>query len=277
MDLTGKTIFLTGATSGIGRETALALAPSAGELLLHGPEPEAAVNNLVNEVQLRLRPGGRVVYLQADYGRLEDVVRLAEQVRLQTQELHVLINNAAIPGAPDRAMSSDGNELTFQVNYLAPVALTALLREHLQTEAGGRIVNISSATHLSATLHWDDLDLAVGYAPTTAYAQSKLALVTYTCWLAAQLPAPDIEAVSMHPGVISTGLLHAMFSIGGEPARLAAHRIVAVASRTADNGSYYDEARQAAPNPIALDIEAQNRLHELTALRLNGLVKAIDT
>jgi NAD(P)-dependent dehydrogenase (short-subunit alcohol dehydrogenase family) len=272
MDLTGKSVLLTGATSGIGRATALALAPSAGVLLLHGPEPSAAVTELIDEVRLRLRPGGEVTYLQADYGDLVRVAQLAEQVVSRTDHLQLLINNAARPGPPARTMSSDGNELTLQVNYLAPIALTSLLREHMQGHGGARIVNISSATHLSATLRWDDLDLGTGYSPTTAYAQSKLALVIYTCWLAGRLSPPDAEVVSMHPGVISTRLLHSMFPLGGDPPEDAADRVVAVACRSGDNGTYYDEAKPAEPNPLALDHGAQSRLHGLTALRLAGVV-----
>jgi NAD(P)-dependent dehydrogenase (short-subunit alcohol dehydrogenase family) len=271
MDLAGTSMLVTGATSGIGRATALALAPSAGLLLLHGPEPDGAVAELRDEVQSRMRPGGRAVYLQAGYGHLARVARLAEQVASRTDQLQLLINNAACPGPPVRSMSSDGNELTLQVNYLAPIALTSLLRDHLHGHDGARIVNVSSATHLSATLHWDDLDLATGYSPTTAYAQSKLALVVYSRWLADQLPAPDVEVVSMHPGVISTRLLHSMFPISGEPPENGAERVVAVASGFGDTGTYYDEAKAAEPNPMALDHEVQKQLHELTAARLAGV------
>jgi NAD(P)-dependent dehydrogenase (short-subunit alcohol dehydrogenase family) len=273
VDLTGKAVLLTGATSGIGRATALALAPSAGLLLLHGPESDGAATELLDEVRRRLRPGARAVYLHADYGHLDRVARLAELVHSHTEQLHLLINNAALPGPPVRTVSSDGNELTLQVNYLAPTALTSLLRPQLHGDGGGRIVNVSSATHLSAALRWDDLDLGAGYSPTTAYARSKLALVTYSCWLADRLPGPGVEVVSMHPGVVSTRLLRAMFSLGGESPDAAADRIVAVASAAGDNGSYYDEATPAAPNPQALDHEAQCRLLRLTALRLKGVAK----
>jgi NAD(P)-dependent dehydrogenase (short-subunit alcohol dehydrogenase family) len=266
-------VLLTGATSGIGRATALALAPSAALLLLHGPESSGAMTELVDEVRPRLRPGGRAVYLQADYGRLDRVARLAEQVRSHTEQLHLLINNAALPGPPVRTMSRDGNELTLQVNYLAPVALTSLLLAGLHGNGGARIVNVSSATHLSATLRWDDLDLGTGYSATAAYARSKLALVIYTCWLAERLPAPKVEVVSMHPGVISTRLLHSMFPIGGDRPEEAADRVVSVASRSGDNGTYYDEANPSRPNPLALDRGAQRRLHDLTARRLAGVAE----
>lgn len=271
MDLTGKSVLLTGATSGIGRATALALAPLADMLLLHGPEPSAAVTELLDEVRLLLRPGSEVAYLQADYGHLVGVAQLAEEVLSRTERLHLIINNAALPGPPARTMSSDGNELTLQVNYLAPIALTALLREHMPGHGTARIINISSATHLSATMRWDDLDLATGYSPTTAYAQSKLALVIYTCWVAGRLSSPEVEVVSMHPGVISTRLLHSMFSLDGDPPEDAADRVVAVARRSGDNGTYYDEATPSEPNPLALDHGAQCQLHDLTALRLAGV------
>jgi NAD(P)-dependent dehydrogenase (short-subunit alcohol dehydrogenase family) len=271
MNLTGKSVLLTGATSGIGRATALALAPSIGQLLLHGAESIDSVSGLMHAVRLRLQPGGEAAYLQADYGRLAGVTRLAEQVRSRTDHLHLLINNAARPGSPVRTLNVDGNELTFQVNYLAHVALTSLLREHMQGHGGARIVNVASATHLSVTFRWNDMDLASDYSPTTAYARSKLALVTYTCWLADRLSAPEVEVVSMHPGVISTCLLHAMFAVDGDPPAVAADRLVAVASHTGDNGSYYDEAKPATPNPLALDTDVQSRLHELTARRLAGV------
>jgi NAD(P)-dependent dehydrogenase (short-subunit alcohol dehydrogenase family) len=273
MDLTGTSVLLTGATSGIGRATALALAPSAGLLLLHGPEAHGAVTQLTDEIRRRLRPGARAVYLQADYGHLDRVARLAEQVHSHTEQLHLLINNAALPGPPVRTMSPDGNELTLQVNYLAPIALTSLLRARLHGNGGARIVNVSSATHLSATLRWDDLDLGTGYSPTTAYARSKLALVVYTCWLAGRVRPPEVEVVSMHPGVVSTRLLHSMFPIGGERPERAADRVVSVASRSGDNGTYYEEGTPVRPNPLALDQEAQRRLHDLTARRLEGVAE----
>lgn len=216
----------------------------------------------MNQLRAGMRAGGGVVYLQADYGELEAVGRLTEGIRSATDRIDVLINNAARPGAPARTLSRDGIELTLQTNYLAPVALTTTLLELMPT---GRIVNVASATHLSATLHLNDLELARhAYAPSTAYALSKLALVTYTCWLAKNLPNPSIEVVSMHPGVIATDLLHAMFSIGGDSVEYAAANLLEVASLSGDNGTYYDERVPAPPNPIAQDPETQTRLHQLT-------------
>jgi NAD(P)-dependent dehydrogenase (short-subunit alcohol dehydrogenase family) len=117
-------------------------------------------------------------------------------------------------------------------------------------------------------LHLDDLNLARhDYSAVTAYAHSKLALVTYTCWLARHLRRPSIEVVSMHPGVIATTLLHEMFAAGGDRPEHAASNILQVISHSGDNGTYYDEQRPAGPIPPPWTA-AQDRLHQLTAAAL---------
>jgi NAD(P)-dependent dehydrogenase (short-subunit alcohol dehydrogenase family) len=267
---TGGTILITGATSGIGEATARALAPRAGMLLVHGPEPLEDVADVVADLRARLGHGASLEYLQADYGRLADVARLAGEVVAAGDRLDVIINNAARPGAPTRTLTADGNEVTLQVNYLAAVALTSLLLDRLAGQDRARIVNVASATHLSATLDLDDLDLQQGYTPVTAYARAKLALVIYTRWLADHVPHPGIEVVAVHPGVIATCLLHAMFAGGGDTPERAARTIVDVAARSGDSGTYYDETRPAEPNPVARDPRIQQRLYDLTAARLAG-------
>ena len=250
MDLSAATVVLTGATSGIGQATAEALAPRVRRLIVHGPDPAADV------------PAG-ATYLRADYGRLAEVVALAGDIRAATDRVDVLVNNAARPGPPVRTDSADGHEVTWQTNYLAPFALTTLLAGHV-----GRVVNVASATHLSASLG------LAAYSPSGAYARSKLALVTYTCWLADHLPPTATAAVSVHPGIIATDLLHAMFSIGGDRPDRAAAALLAVAAADGDNGTYYDERTPAAPNPVALRRDAQERLHRETAAALAGVIPA---
>jgi NAD(P)-dependent dehydrogenase (short-subunit alcohol dehydrogenase family) len=265
----GETILITGATSGIGQATARALAPRVGRLLLHGPEPVDDVASVVDDLRVGLGDGASLEYVQADYGRLAEVVRLADDVASAADRVDVIINNAARPGAQTWTVTADGNELTLQVDYLAPVALTALLLERLADQDRVRIVNVASATHLSATLDLDDLDLRSGYAPVAAYARAKLALVAYTCWLADHVPHPGIEAVAVHPGVIATGLLHAMFAGGGGDPERAARALVEVAGRSGDSGTYFDETRPAEASPVARDRRFQQRLLDLTTARLS--------
>jgi NAD(P)-dependent dehydrogenase (short-subunit alcohol dehydrogenase family) len=263
------TVVLTGATTGIGRATALAIAGRAGRLILHGLEPEHDVADLLAMVRAAMRPEAQLRHFPADYGELANVTRLARDIRAVTDRIDILINNAARPGPPTHTVTGAGNEVTLQTNYLAPVVLTTALIDLIGTGPPGRIVNVASATHLSAMLRLDDLNLArQRYSPSTAYAHSKLALVTYSCWLAAHRPSPSLEVVSMHPGVISTRLLHAMFSIAGDRPEGAAANIWHVASRRGDNGTYYDERTPERPNPQASDPAIQNRLHDLTSRTL---------
>lgn len=266
----GATVVLTGATAGIGRATALALAGRPDHLILHGVEREHDVRNLLSTVRSAMRAGARLSYVRADYGVLAEVSRLALDIHGLTEHVDILINNAGRPGPPSRTTTDAGNEITFQTNYLAPVGLTTRLLDLLGRAPNGRIVNVASSTHFSATLHLDDLAFArQRYSAAEVYAHSKLALVTYGCWLSAHRPSASLDVVSMHPGVISTRLLHAMFGVRGDPPDDAARRLRYVASLHGDNGAYYDERRRIPPNREATDATVQERLHAITTRLLD--------
>jgi NAD(P)-dependent dehydrogenase (short-subunit alcohol dehydrogenase family) len=170
-------------------------------------------------------------------------------------------------GPPRRSVTRDGNEATLQTNYLAAVLLTERLTPlPLVLAADGRVVHVASATHLSASLDPEDLNLERSrYSPIVAYARSKLALVAHARWLAEQAPRPQPDIVSIHPGVISTSLLHAMFDIGGASVQQGARNVVhAALSGSRWQGEYLDERRLAQPNPAALDYDFRRRLAERT-------------
>ncbi|SIQ78998.1 SDR family NAD(P)-dependent oxidoreductase [Micromonospora avicenniae] len=257
-DQNPATVVLTGATSGIGAAAAQLLAGSARRLIVHGPEPASAVRPLLD----RLRSAGQaeVVYVPADFDRLDDVVALADHVTGTTDQVDVLINNAGRPGAPQRRCSSDGYEATLQTNYLAAVLLTERL---LPLVPGtGRVVHVASATHLSTTFDLDDPQLRRRYEPTTAYARSKLALVAHAVREAAHI-RPGI--VSVHPGVVATSLLHAMFAVRGEPASRGGENVVAAALRAdVPSGAYLDERQVAEPAGQVRDATFREDLHRLT-------------
>jgi NAD(P)-dependent dehydrogenase (short-subunit alcohol dehydrogenase family) len=265
--LTEATVLLTGATAGIGRASAVMLAPRAGTLLIHGPEEPEAVEPLLAELRRLAGDSRRVAYLQADFGELAAARELAAAVKATTDRLDVLVNNAGRPGPPRRELTADGNEVTLQTNFLAATVLTDSLLGLLETGEGGQIVNVASATHLSASLALGDLNLERhDYSPVRAYAQSKLAIVAWTAWLAERLAGTRVAALSLHPGVISTELLHAMFGAGGaSPERAAANVVNAVEAVGDVNGAYFDESQRAAPNPEALDRGVQSRLMEEVA------------
>jgi NAD(P)-dependent dehydrogenase (short-subunit alcohol dehydrogenase family) len=257
------TVVLTGATSGIGQAAARLLAPRLAQLIVHGPQRPQDVTEQLKE--LRAACPGEVRYMQADFDSLAAVDALAFDISKNTDRVDVLINNAGRPGSPRRQLSHDGNEATLQTNYLAAVLLTERLTPLLLT-SGGRVVHVASATHLSASLDPEDLNLERSrYSATIAYARSKLALVAHARWLVEQAPPPEPDTVSVHPGVIRTALLHAMFDIGGDSVSHGARNVVDAALSTSGwAGQYLDERRPALPNPMALDPDFRDRLAEQT-------------
>jgi NAD(P)-dependent dehydrogenase (short-subunit alcohol dehydrogenase family) len=261
---------LTGATQGIGKAAARGLCRLVDVLVLHGVEPQTEVQRSLDELR-RQSPTTEIAYLSAEYGRLDDVGTLVAAVRERVDALELLINNAGRPGPASRTLSVDSHELTFQTNYLAPVALTTGLLPILGQVDGTRVINVASATHYSARLSLDDFELERGYNSVSAYAHSKLALVTYSCWLARQTDPQRTEAVSLHPGVISTDLLHAMFGARGDSVERGARNILSLAQRPPGlNGLYFDEDSPVQPNPEALEIPNQQRLMEATVRALDA-------
>lgn len=261
--MNGTTIVLTGATSGIGRAGALALADHADTLVVHGPQPAAEVRPLIE----RLRAAGRaeVHYLEADFDDLAAVRGLADGITDLTDRVDVLINNAGRPGPVRRQLSRDGIEATLQTNHLAAALLTERLTPALLA-AGGRVVQVASATHLSADFALDDVNFdRHPYSPTAAYARSKLAMIAHALWLAAGDPTGTPLVVSISPGVISTDLLHAMYGVGGAPVERGARNVVQAAlSPDITTGQYLDDGVVARPSALARDRGFQRDLARLT-------------
>jgi NAD(P)-dependent dehydrogenase (short-subunit alcohol dehydrogenase family) len=270
-----RAALITGATHGIGAATARGLARLVEVLFVHGLEPPGAVAGMLDDLRAA-SPETELVYLRADFDRLAELGGLVDAVAHRGAGLDLLVNNAGRPGPARRTLSADGHEATFQTNYLALVALTSALLGTLASADHARIVNVASRTHLSATLELDDLELERDYNPVAAYAHSKLAIVTYTCWLARRLETSSVEAASLHPGVISTDLLHAMFGAGGAPADVGARNIVELVRRPDGvNGQYFDEDRRSDPNPEALVIENRERLLAATTRMLESAGLAV--
>ncbi len=159
-----------------------------------------------------------VVYLRADYGDLAAVARLAGDVRAACPGgVDLLVNNAARPGPPSRTLSADGHEVTLQTNYLGAVCADhAAARRGGRRPAGARRQRRVGHALLGDAGARRPRVRPVGLLPSTACARYKLALVSWSCRLATQRPRDTVDVVSVHPGVIATGLLHAMFSVGGD-------------------------------------------------------------
>ena len=194
-DLEGKVVLITGATDGLGRGLARAVAGAGGIVLVHG-RSQVRIDETLAEL-----PGARGY--RADLSSLEEVRRVAGEVRDAEPRLDVLVNNAGI-GTGERELSQDGYELRFAVNYLAGFLLTRELLPALEASTPARIVNVASAGQMP--IDFDDVMLERDYSGVRAYCQSKLAQIMFTIDLAERLDGKELTVTALHPatGTMST-------------------------------------------------------------------------
>src|ERR1700681_3814133 len=168
----GRTAVVTGATGGLGYETALSLAKAGSEVILTGRDDRkgrSAIEKISREVT-----GAKVSYEHLDLANLASVADFAQRVHAR-HSLDLLINNAGVMALPRRQTTVDGFEMQFGTNHLGHFALTARLMPWLRRGHQPRVVNLSSLAHRSGTINLDDLQSTRSYVPWKAYSQSNLA------------------------------------------------------------------------------------------------------
>ena len=260
----GKTVLVTGATRGIGRETAVRLAGLGADVLVHGRDAARGADALA-AVCAASAPGARPALHLADLSTLDGARGLAAAVARERGRLDVLVANAGV-FAPERRETGDGLELTFAVNVVAPVLLATSLLPALRAAAPARVVVLSSASHWTGAIHWDDLQLARpgAYAPLVAYDQSKLAVLMLTLALARRLQGSGVTAVCLDPGDVATSMLASGWpELAGIPVADGAVTSVYLASSPVAaglSGVYLEGGEVTAPLAAALDVSAQERL-----------------
>lgn len=205
-DQTGRVAVITGANTGLGFETAAALAARGARVVL-------AVRNLEKgkdaESLIRRRsPGADVTLQELDLTSLDSIRSAAAQLRADHDRIDLLINNAGVM-YPPKATTKDGFELQFGTNHLGHFALTGLLLDRLLPVAGSRVVTVSSVGHrIRADIHFDDLQWERRYNRVEAYGQSKLANLMFTYELQRRLaPHATTIATAAHPGGSNTDLM----------------------------------------------------------------------
>lgn len=258
--LSGRTVLVTGATSGIGYEAARQLAERGSTVLLHGRTPEEAQGATDRLIATTGVDGTLLRPLAADFVRLEEVESLAHAVVREHPRLDVLVNNAAIAAPERHTLTPDGNEIAFQVNFLAHYLLTNLLEPALTTDPGGRVVNVSSSLHRTGAIQWNDPQRIRRYSRLAAYAQSQLALTVFAA-------DPRVTAVSVNPGNCETGLLP-LYGHEGAPAAEGAAHVVRLCDPATEivNGAYYDRGEPVAPAAAATEDRTVKRLNKLADL-----------
>jgi NAD(P)-dependent dehydrogenase (short-subunit alcohol dehydrogenase family) len=197
VDCTGTQALVTGSTSGIGQETALALGRLGADVIVHGRD-ETAGERLVTQLS---EIGSDATFIQADFSDINALRSLATTVKDETNELDLLVNNAG--GLFREGQLTDiGVEYTFHVNHLGPYLLTANLLDHLADDA--RVVTTASSAHKGVTLDIDRVLDVESYSGMWAYSHSKLANVLFASELARRLDAAgrNITSNSLHPGAI---------------------------------------------------------------------------
>jgi retinol dehydrogenase-14 len=192
-----KVCLITGATSGIGKATAMGLANMGASVVMVGRD-RGKGEALMAEIKEK-SANASVDLMLADVSSQEQIRRLAYEFKEAYPRLDVLINNAGVFSSK-RITSADGIEMTFAVNHLAYFLLTNLLLDVLKASAPSRIVNVSSGDHSNATIDFDDLQGENGYKGAKAYSQSKLATVLFTYELARRLEGTGVTANCLHPG-----------------------------------------------------------------------------
>lgn len=266
--MTTRVMLVTGATDGIGEETARELGRRGARVLVHGRNAEKT-----ERVAKAIRDeGGEAEPLLADFSSLRQVRALADSVRSRTQRLDVLLNNAGIY-AHTRELTEDGLESTFQVNHLAPFLLTHELLPLLKASAPSRVVTVSSIAHRRGAIDPDDLQLERGFDGYQAYANSKLANVLFTFELARRLEGSGVTANCLHPGVIGTKLLREGFGSDGASVEEGAATSVHLASSedvAGVTGRYFVQSKEAPVAPPARD-EALQRALWRESERLAGI------
>jgi NAD(P)-dependent dehydrogenase (short-subunit alcohol dehydrogenase family) len=262
--MNAKLVLVTGATDGIGRETARQLAARGVEVILHGRDParlEAAVAAVAAAV-----PGATLHTARGDLSRLDDVRALAADLVARFPRLDALIHNAGI-FAQARALTVDGFESTLAVNHLAPFVLTHLTLGPLRA-ARGRVVTVSSVAHQRGELDLDDLAHARGFSGYAAYARSKLCNVLFAAEMARRL-GDAVTSNSLHPGVVSTKLLATGFGMQGNDS-LAEGAATSVflaldPSVGTHTGKYFAKCRATTPSARGRDGALAAALYEASA------------
>ncbi|RVE71877.1 hypothetical protein OJAV_G00056030 [Oryzias javanicus] len=277
--LDGKTVLITGANTGIGKETAVDLAQRGARVIMACRDMDRA-NKAAEDVRKR-SGNGNVVVKKLDLASLESVRQLSKEVLASEERLDILINNAGIMSCP-QWKTEDGFEMQFGVNHLGHFLLTNCLLDLLKKSTPSRIVNVSSLAHERGEIYFDDINLEKDYHPWKSYRQSKLANVLFTRELAKRLQGTGVTTYSLHPGVIKTELgrhflptiplwkrvLYKPLSFFIKSASQGAQTTIYCAVEEKlqnESGLYYSDCAPKTAAPQALDDEAAKKLWDVSA------------
>lgn len=274
-----KTCLITGANTGIGKETALDLARRGAKVVMVCRDRERGEAARREITEAGPHPAELLI---ADLSALDQVRRLADDVLERYPSLPLMISNAGVV-MPKRTTTPDGYEATFAINHLAPFLLINRLLERIEASAPARIVVVASQVEASGVIAFDDLMTERDYEPLVAYRQSKLANVLFTYELARRLRDTDVTVNCLHPGVIATnllsdyngrpralGMLHRLSHPGPKVGAATSIRLATDPELTGVSGCYFRPEGEAQSSKASYDEGLAARLWNESE-RLSGL------
>ena len=277
MNIKSKICIITGATSGIGRETALELARQQAILVL--PVRNISKGEEFKDEIIQKTDNANIDIMECDLASFDSIRKFAKAFLIKYQELHILINNAGVWELKAQK-SADGIELTFAVNYLAPFLLTNLLLDLMKRSAPVRIINVSSEAHRIGTINFTNLEGERRWNSLRAYSQSKLANILFSRTLSKMLDGDKITVNSLHPGMVATKLFQkfpkilvdiaSLIMISPENGAQTAIYLATSAEVLKITGKYFIKKRIKKPAPKAANNQAAEKLWEIS-LELTGL------
>lgn len=298
-DVRGKTVLVTGATSGIGLHASMQLAQRGARVVMVGRDPakmDAAVKQVITRSGAGANASGRagtgatvVSSFLCDFSSQASIRQLADAFRARHDRLDVLVNNAGGVNKT-RRVTEDGIEMTFAVNHLGYFLLTNLLLDLIVRSAPARIVNVASIGHRQGTLDFDDLGFARGnYSIMRAYQRSKLANVLFSAELARRLAGTGVTSNSLHPGAVDTNIWSGAplwakpiiqlglrwFFISSEEGGANLVALVTRPDLAGVSGVYFEEKTMVEPAALGRDRALARRLWEVSA-DLTGLSGTLD-
>jgi NAD(P)-dependent dehydrogenase (short-subunit alcohol dehydrogenase family) len=269
--MTGKTVLITGATSGIGKIAALELARMGANISIvarnrsKGQAVLEEITRETNNVQIEL--------FIADLSSMADVRKLAQEFMAKHATLDVLLNNA---GAfySERKLSADGLEMTFALNHMSYFLLTNLLLPTLKTTPNSRVVSVSSAAHFQGKLDFANLQGEQKFGGWKAYGDSKLENALFTFALARRLAGTGVTANCLHPGFVKTsfgdgnsgflamalGVAKNLFAISLEAGAQTMIHLASSPEVAGITGKYFDKSKIATSSAASLDQAVQEQL-----------------